>query len=249
LRRFALAEHPVIRHPRVDPRTSLRLLLLRLGARISGRLVHDLSCALAALSLGHWLAQQTPSRLVPRRPHRIDMFRDALSLVAGNAPLYLEFGVWDGASLQWWTEHLRGPAARFVGFDSFDGLPEPWRPDYPRGTFDRNGTPPPCTDPRVTFEIGRFDDTLARFCLPPHDQLVINIDCTLYASTATVLRWVEPHLRTGDLIIFDELPEYDHELRAFREHTRRIDLQLIPVSHARGYHWLFRYASKEQAGA
>jgi hypothetical protein len=52
---------------------------------------------------------------------------------------------------------------------------------------------------------------------------------------------LEPHLRPGDLIYFDELPEYDHELRAFFEHAERINLALIPVSQTRGYYWLFRY--------
>jgi hypothetical protein len=156
-------------------------------------------------------------------------------------PLYLEFGVWEGWSLRWWVEHLENPDARFVGFDSFEGLSEQWRPDYPPGTFDVDGTPPPVDDPRVSFEVGYFDQTLPRFVMPEHDRLFVNIDCTLYSSTSTVLRWLEPHLRAGDLIFFDELPEYDHELRALLEHDQRMHLRLMPISQARGYYWLFEY--------
>jgi Methyltransferase domain len=173
---------------------------------------------------------------------RLETFADALAMLHHTPrPLYLEFGVWEGFSLRWWVEHLTAPGARFVGFDSFEGLPEQWRPGYPTGTFDVAGTPPPIDDPRVSFEVGFFEHTLPSFQLPEHSRLLVNIDCTLYSSTAFVLRWLEPHLRSGDLIFFDELPEYDHELRALLEHYERIDLDLVPVSQARGYYWLFQY--------
>ena len=55
-------------------------------------------------------------------------------------------------------------------------------------------------------------------------------------------------MRAGDLIYFDELPEYDHELRAFLEHQERIDLKLVPISHSRGYYWLFQYRGFELTG-
>jgi hypothetical protein len=93
----------------------------------------------------------------------------------------------------------------------------------------------------VSFQVGWFDKSLETFEMPEHDQLFVNVDCTLYSSTDVVLRWLEPHLKAGDLIYFDELPEYDHELRAFFEHAERIDLDLVPVSQTRGYYWLFRY--------
>jgi hypothetical protein len=177
------------------------------------------------------------------RDERIDTFRDGLARLDAKRPLYLEFGVWQGWSLRWWVEHLDAPGARFVGFDSFEGLPEQWRPDYPPGTFAVDGAPPPIDDPRVSFEVGYFEKTLRGFEMPEHDRLFVNIDCTLYSSTATVLEWLEPHLQAGDLIFFDELPEYDHELRALLEHDQRMQLRLMPISQARGYYWLFEYTT------
>lgn len=74
-----------------------------------------------------------------------------------------------GWSLRWWIENLTAPGARFVGFDSFEGLPEGWRPDYPPGTFNVDGMPPPIPDLRVSFEVGFFEETLAGFAMPDHD--------------------------------------------------------------------------------
>ncbi len=229
---------------RFDPRAKARLFLLRVGRRLSQKRLHDLRSALGALALGQWVAQHPPRGELLSHQDKTDTYRDGVARLRAEHPLYLEFGVWEGWSLRWWVEHLTTPGARFVGFDSFEGLPEQWRPDYPPGTFDVQGAPPPITDSRVSFEVGWFNETLPKFELPPHDQLFVNIDCTLYSSTAFVLEWLEPHLRPGDLVYFDELPEYDHELRAFFEHAERIELDLVPVSQTRGYYWLFEYVAR-----
>ncbi len=49
------------------------------------------------------------------------------------------------------------------------------------------------------------------------------MDCDLYSSTRTVLELAAPQLRSGSIVVFDDLlafPGYeDHELRAFEEFT------------------------------
>jgi methyltransferase family protein len=228
----------------VDVRAKARQALIKVGTKLSVARLHDAKNFLGALALGQWLAQHPPRGTLAVHTDKTDTYRDGLArLQDASNPLYLEFGVWEGWSLRWWVEHLGNPNARFVGFDSFDGLPEQWRPDYPPGTFATDGAPPPITDARVSFQVGWFDETLPGFELPAHDRLFVNVDCTLYSSTAAVLGWLEPHLQAGDLIYFDELPEYDHELRAFFEHCERVKLNVVPVSQTRGYYWLFEYTN------
>lgn len=45
--------------------------------------------------------------------------------------LFLEFGVLDGDSIRHWAGLNANPGSRFVGFDSFEGIPAAWREREP----------------------------------------------------------------------------------------------------------------------
>ena len=228
--------------PRFEPAALVRDALLRVGPRLGGVPLANLRSALSYLELGAWLSGLPGgSRSLVRVPRRVDLFALALTRVTGRRPLYLEFGVFEGNSMRWWAAELTNPAARFVGFDSFEGLPEDWRPSTPRGWFKTSG-PPAIDDARVSFVTGWFAETLPGFDLPEHDQLIVNVDCDLYTSAATVLAWLEPHLQPGSLVYFDELPDRDHEMRALFESLGRSGREVRPLGIGRGgMHWLFEY--------
>jgi hypothetical protein len=190
-------------------------------------------------TMGSWAA--TIPGGIPKHWHdRFDLFREALRHVKGDAPLYLEFGVYKGETLNWWCENLSTPGAHFVGFDSFEGLPEDWSWHTKAGTFAVDSVPEP-PDPRASFVVGWFDDTVPDFKLPAHDQLIVNVDSDLYSSAVLVLSTMEPYLVPGTLIYFDELSEVDHELRAWREFLDRTGLKVEAIGMATGgTNWLFR---------
>ncbi|MGH3301028.1 MAG: class I SAM-dependent methyltransferase [Streptosporangiaceae bacterium] len=199
--------------------------------------MHD---ALAWVELGHWLADGTgASNNLREFASKDEVFAHCLAHVHGSRTQYLEFGVYEGNSLRWWAGHLTDPSARFVGFDSFEGLPEDWRHDIRQGEF-RTAGPPLIDDPRVSFVVGWFDETLPKYELPACDQLIVNIDSDLYSSAMTVLKWLEPHLRPGTLVYFDELVDCHHELRAFIESLAKSGRRVTPLGFHR-WHWLFRY--------
>ena len=139
---------------------------------------------------------------------------------AGHA---LEFGVGQGAS-------LRLIAARMptVGFDSFAGLPDEWRPGYPKGAFAT--TPPAVVNTRLV--IGQFADTLPRFDFTTVEPIgLIHFDADLYSSTLFVLVNLLPRLRKGDLLIFDEFVGCFHEFRAFLDATTAFPVEFEAVGH------------------
>ena len=123
------------------------------------------------------------------------------------APLtYLEFGVFRGKSLSRMAELFTSPDARFVGFDSFQGLPESWV-DMEAGTFSTNGKPPSIDDDRVSFVTGYFQDVFGDFIAgfeykPP---VLVHFDADLYSSTLFLLASLWHHLPEY-YFIFDEFP-------------------------------------------
>lgn len=226
-----------------------RLAVLEFGKRTSERRLANLRSLHSYLELGHWLAHDMSGHTPEVVSDDISVFSRALENITGERPLYLEFGVFEGRSMRWWSEHLRNPGAKLIGFDSFAGLPADWRPGLEAGTFATFG-PPKIDDHRVSFEVGWFDETLPGFSMPEHDQLIVNVDSDIYSSAVTVLKWVKPYLKEGTLIYFDEFPDRDHEMRAFREFLESSDIIVRPLAFAQGgVHWLFevtRHARPEQ---
>jgi hypothetical protein len=140
----------------------------------------------------------------------------------------LEFGVASGRTLAMIAGHMP-----VVGFDSFEGLPEDWRPGFPAGTF---AGPAPQV-PGAQLVIGWFADTLpdwvaANQHILPRIRLV-HIDCDLHSSTATILRHLP--LPAGCVVVFDEYHGYDGwiegEHRAWTTHVQRNQVAFTPIGH------------------
>jgi hypothetical protein len=149
------------------------------------------------------------------------MVEDLYGLAVREAPasgLFLEFGVGSGRSLR----HLRRviPLQETIyGFDSFDGLPEPWR-NLPVGSF---ATSYRINLPNVVLVEGLFADTVPRFAKSKDGDAValMHVDCDLYSSTRDVLTGLAPLIVPGTVMLFDELFGYEgweeHEYRALVE--------------------------------
>jgi O-methyltransferase len=150
---------------------------------------------------------------------------------------YLEFGVYKGDSMRWWVSGISHTNSRFVGFDTFTGLPERWRPTEPAGHFDANGALPDINDSRCSFEVGLFQDTLPGF-VARNDlsaRLVINLDADMFTSTLFVLSTLAPFLKSGDLIFFDEFSCPLDEFRAFEAFVRSFRVKYEVLAAVYGY--------------
>jgi hypothetical protein len=155
-------------------------------------------------------------------PDPIALYRQVNDIALTNVPIdYLEFGVYEGWSIRQWSKLNQHPDSRFVGFDTFTGLPEDWNALRKAGAFDVKGASPDEPDPRVSFVAGLFQETLVGFLrgFEAKSQLVIHIDCDLYSSTLFCLTTLDRHMPPGSVLIFDEFYDVLHEFAAYRDYT------------------------------
>ncbi|WP_204346092.1 TylF/MycF/NovP-related O-methyltransferase [Psychroserpens algicola] len=152
-----------------------------------------------------------------------------------NGPIsYLEFGVFKGKSIRYWTQLNTNEASLFHGFDTFSGLPESWdnfTGGLEKGTFDTQGQVPQIDDKRVAFYKGLFQDTYPSFmdAYESDSTLIINIDADLYSSTLFVLTMSHSILKKGSIVIFDEFSSMLHEFRAFEDYCKsyNVDFEVL----------------------
>jgi O-methyltransferase len=171
-----------------------------------------------------WMAAIESASSVPIFPHKRELHSFISETYVGNRPVdYLEFGVYRGNTIRYWSEMNKNPESRFVGFDSFEGLPENWLPDYPKGAFDVGGQLPDIKDDRVRFEVGWFQNTLPGFLATyeprPDRPLIVHNDSDLYSSTLFCLTSMNAVLRPGTVVILDDFFVAHDEFRALIDYS------------------------------
>jgi Macrocin-O-methyltransferase (TylF) len=151
-----------------------------------------------------------------------DLLSHAVHLVNRDG-LFLEFGVAKGRTISQIAEISK---AHVFGFDSFEGLPEPWRTGFPKGSFSAEI---PILAPNISIVKGWFSETLPKF-IEEHNESVafLHVDCDLYSSTKCIFDFLYPRIGSGCVILFDEYFNYpgwqNHEHKAFMELVDRHQL-------------------------
>jgi len=153
-------------------------------------------------------------RLTTKVPHEYgdrDVFwKSVVAQIGPTTPvLFLEFGVYRGESMRWFSKNFTNLNSFFIGFDTFTGLPEDWKErNLPSGTFSTNGQPPVIEDSRVRFEKGLFSDTLPQTIDSIRQASIgrttlVHLDADLFSSTLFVLtylwQWMDQYY-----VLFDE---------------------------------------------
>jgi len=170
---------------------------------------------------------------------RNDLYRYVNGTLLDNCAInYLEFGVFKGETIEFWSKLNNNPASNFVGFDTFTGLPEGWDSrGLPQGYFSTNGIAPSIDDGRVSFVKGLFQQTLPPFLasFKPAHRLVIHNDSDLYSSTLFTLLSLHPFMVNGTIIIFDEFNDVLDELRALLDYSSSFYINFEIVAHTAHY--------------
>jgi len=140
--------------------------------------------------------------------------------------VYIELGAGTGRSLNLLA--ALNPHTVVYGFDSFDGLPEPWvRADktFEKGTFRFKQSPALLQVlQNVQLFQGVFAETLPAFVeqnLKTQPIALLHIDSELYSSAKTGLDAFTKNIVPGTIIVFDEFYNFprhqDHEYKALKE--------------------------------
>ena len=132
---------------------------------------------------------------------------------------YFEFGCNEANTFRKaWScfEHLFD--LHYVGFDSFEGLPEIAPVDqqqiwgkgklaFAEDEFIRRAVKHGIPREKMTTVKGFYDRSLTeelKTKFLPTKAAVIYVDCDLYVSTVPVLDWVKDFLQVGTVIVFDD---------------------------------------------
>lgn len=190
---------------------------------------------LTLLAPGPWPPEGTSTELLDEiraagavgyqghKPYLVALITQALEQVPDG--LLLEFGVFRGLTINAMADAF--PASTFHGFDSFVGLPEDWRDNFTKGTFNRSEGAP-SVRANVRLHKGWFNESLPAFLSDTNASqpvAFLHMDADLYTSTIDVMSHLtqQCRLRKGTVIAFDELynfPEWQgntSEYRALRE--------------------------------
>lgn len=122
----------------------------------------------------------------------------------GEAPLthYIEFGVAYGDTAQFILENAKGQYI-YSGFDTFKGLPEPWR-RLQAGAFSNGGMVPGIHEENFVFYKGLINDTINEIQIQENSRKIVLFDFDLYQPTLFAFQYLIPHLNKGDILYFDE---------------------------------------------
>lgn len=172
--------------------------------------------------LGEWLREHSP---IAAYEISRELYEHVNNKELRNEPIdFLEFGVFEGASLGYWAQINTNPQTRFIGFDSFEGLPESWHMAFrnmEKGHFSTGGKLPGINDPRVSFVKGWFQESLDGFLdsYEARNRLVIHIDCDLYSSSMYCLTRLNPILKDGSILLFDDFSGPLDIFRSFKDYV------------------------------
>lgn len=159
---------------------------------------------------------------VRERLYRQEFFSNAFKALRFNGidGDYAEFGSWGGLTfaLAYQESRRRGHHGKLWAFDSFQGLPSPQveADDHPEWQSGRLATTldefhSNCAEngiPRDTYIAvpGFYEDTLSTMSVTdePTNIALAYVDCDLYSSTKAVLDFLEPRLKHGMIVAFDD---------------------------------------------
>jgi O-methyltransferase len=166
---------------------------------------------------------------------RESVWDKALQIIGEGTLTYIEFGVYQGDSISYFCSRNQNRESKFLGLDSFEGLPESWAGN-PIGYFTTSGVFPELKDSRVLFIKGYFNETWDELFpeISGRTNLLVHFDADLYSSTLFALTKIDI-LRREYYAIFDEFS--GDEVRALSDYliSYGAKVEFLAVQKWRGF--------------
>ena len=135
---------------------------------------------------------------------------------------FLEFGVFQGESIKYFAKNLSNEENKFIGYDTFFGLPTDWQ-NAKKGLFSTEGEIPVTDDKRIKFVKGIFQESFDNSIIDKNIKTLIHFDADMYSSTLFLL--FKLHEKLDEYyFIFDELE--GEELRALKDYMKVYDVDV-----------------------
>jgi hypothetical protein len=159
------------------------------------------------------------------------MFEDRFALLTESINhmevldgLVLEFGVYKGSTINHIAKKIDKTKIAY-GFDSFEGLKEPWIFGEKGGFSDVNEKQLSWAN-NIELVKGYFEDTLPSFVKSHSGPIsLLHIDSDLYSSCKTIFDCLQDQIVEGTVIVFDEFFNYPNwregEFKAWNEFLKR----------------------------
>jgi hypothetical protein len=157
-------------------------------------------------------------------PHPVETVRYAAGLVSVEGTV-VKIGVHTGEGLLLLAERLHG--REIVGFDTFTGLENDWRPGYTAGMLGQDEAP---KVRGASVVAGAYDVTVPAFLAEhPAPIALLHLDANEYSVTAKALDLLADRLVPGTIVILDEYFNYpgwqQGEFRAWSEFVGRTGIE------------------------
>lgn len=121
-----------------------------------------------------------------------------------------EFGVAFGETAQKLNSTL-DIKAKYFGYDTFEGLPTPWR-RLPVGALTTYGEIPQIQNINFCFHKGLIQETLPLTFVDSDRPKVFIFDLDLFEPTLFAWNYISRYLNSGDILYFDEAFDKDERV-------------------------------------
>lgn len=124
--------------------------------------------------------------------------------------LFLEFGVFKGGSINFFSKFLKNENLVIYGFDTFDGFTEDWKGTFRIAGDYSNDLKLPFVENNVQLIKGPIQTTLDKFFIEKKDNKVIfvHFDLDTFESTNFAIKKIKPFLNSESFLLFDNFYNY-----------------------------------------